>query len=613
MRNSKITQAIRTAVENEIPATSVDLWPTIKDKISSRMQNRHSTGVNNMKKQPFSLLRSRAFTLTSVVIMLFTSFLVFTPQGRTLAQTIFQYFVHAESNQAVIPTLSVKLVSQPENPEAASVSGSDIKPGCGATLTSGCSIEMVQKIVSFKPLIPEFSIEEMTFSRAAADKNNSAMEFKTQKGTLLLLQTPIEMDDVSTWTIGKDAEIQSVTVNNQPAEFVLGGWVDNGLDVAGFQWNENQPTRTLRWDAGGVRMTLINLPEQSARGPIGFEIDELTQIAAKINTKDMQKLAEGTADGFAREQAEQKAGFRIVDVRWLPGGYEIGKIRYSSENNAFCQYFHTDPANINPSLVLAQSNWALPEIETLLAEVFYDGKAVELSRIERHLILKGADGGLGFFIETGMQSHRYCGGEPAYANRALLWQKDNQSFILFGQMNTNDGRGFLTLNEMAKVAESINGVDSMDTIPDLERMTSRKQAEEVTGVDILLPSKMIKGVKFSHISTDSVEQDWEMINTYYAGAPVGDGRTYHILITQTPNPENSLEEMRLAGGFSDITIRDQEAIYNPSCWQSNELSARTECRQELIWVEDGTMFSISAYFPALIPDEIFFSLAESMR
>jgi len=173
---------------------------------------------------------------------------------------------------------------------------------------------------------------------------------------------------------------------------------------------------------------------------------------------------------------------------------------------------------------------------------------------------------------------------------------------------------------MQRLAENINGFDTGPTSePDPERLLSVQAAEALTGLDIKVPTLMLTSVRFDHIANKNdgpyrVEDAGPSpIALMYTGQPVGDGRTYKVLIMQIPDSTNTLENLALAGGYEPALVSNQPAIYQEQCWDAAEINGSTGCFQTLICFENKTEFDFYTFFPTAIPREKIISIAESMR
>ncbi len=611
MKKEHLQKRLQKLAENEVPSASIDLWPGLSQNLVMRKRTFPKQGDTIMNRSIFPKRLIRWAIITGVTAVCFFTLLFATPQGKALAQNILNFFNRNDTNQQVVPLVEAGLQEQPEEPAADPQPEENqetaLPEGCGPEFSPRCTLEQAQAEAGFTLLLPNDPPYEINFSSAAILEKGVLLKYESEYGMLLLAESFPDDNAEQTWRIGQDAAVTSTTVRNQPAEYVQGGWSGLGIRDQNLTWDSSIPTRTLRWRVDGVEYTLINFPAQSASGPIGFELAELQQLAEGITAGvEPAPLENGS---LALADAEAQAGFEFSEPDWLPAGFIPQKVTYSSQHNSICQYSYTSADTPQLSgLVLGKSGWAMPAVKDLQTKATYNGQEVKIAISQQDMEITGADNGEGLFIETGLQVDAFCGGQPTSANRVLLWQKDAHTYAIFAPLDANDGRGFVTVKEMKRLAESLNGFSTpTDTIEalDPERLLSVKDVESLTGLDIHLPSLMLSNLRFDHISY----RGW--VTTYYAGQPVGDGRTYHVIVKQTPHSEQTLAN--LAGGYEEATVNGNPAIYQASCWDSTALVAGSECHQYLIWFDGDTQYDLGAYFPGMIPRETFFAIAESIQ
>jgi hypothetical protein len=393
-----------------------------------------------------------------------------------------------------------------------------------------------------------------------------------------------------------------------------------GIDEEGtIPWNEDFPMQTLRWQDENLSYTIVKFQNQSGVLTKPLDSRSLISIASSLHSFSLElnpTLGEQEDEELTIEEAEKKAGFKFIPASWLPDGFQADRVTYSSQNNAICQFYKMGSLSDVPALVIAQSNWELPSVETLQTKAYFGDEEVEIARLEKSIDLPGANNGIAELIETGLDISSFCGGNPEITNRALLWKKDSRSFILFFPLDANDGRSFTTINESQNIASGLNGFSPDESIldeVDPERLLSKDQVQEVAGFGVRLPSSMLDSVVFSHISYKANSDPEKVIMTQYYGQPVGDGRRYRLLLIETIDPENTLEDFALAGGFNPASVNGNSGIYQSQCWESSILTGGTECHQILIWADGNSMYEIFTHFPGEVSKEKIISIGESLN
>lgn len=618
MKKEKINLLLDSMLCEEIPPESIHLWPAIQKNLVMRKQPTIKQGDMKMNNNIKMGKHARWLTLTAVLTFLLAVIMIATPQGRAFAQSVLRFFTRSGSNVMQLPELDASLETQDNQtmqPEAYVDAGASV---CGSPLLPTCNLSEAQKSLDFEILLPGELPQGLQFTGAALVKNGVVVKYEGSQGIILLAQTQPEPQEISIWTIARDATVEPATINNQPAEFIQGGWAGLGINEEGSMvWDSQLPTRTLRWKNGDTQLTLVNFPASSAQGAQGMNLAQMTALAERIAPTDDTLEGYDLSNGITLAEAEEQAGFDFIQPAWLPDNFNLEKTTHDSQHNSICQHYQYGTGSAAPALVIAQSNWALPPISDLQARASYDGQEVEIPHPQTHITLPGALGDTGKLLENGVQTDAFCGGNPLIANRALVWRIEGRSLILFAQLDAYDGRGFTTIKEMQRVAEALNGLDSggQNTgAPDTERLLSKAEAEQASGVEIQLPTKLLSNVRFDYISfRPRVEDLGPIITTQYLADPVGDGRFYLMNIFQMPNSQNTLENIKLAGGFSPAAVRGKDALYQAQCWDSTALAGGIECHQILTWFDNDTQFEIFSHFPAELPKEIMISIAESMQ
>jgi len=91
MENKNIQSILKDALEDKIPSAQVDLWPAVKaNLVAGKDQQGEKMNTTKQRRIP-----RFAFAISLVVILLTIFFI--TPQGRSFAQSVLQFFNRAES------------------------------------------------------------------------------------------------------------------------------------------------------------------------------------------------------------------------------------------------------------------------------------------------------------------------------------------------------------------------------------------------------------------------------------------------------------------------------------------------------------------------------------
>jgi hypothetical protein len=615
MNKYELHALLHKLAEDEFENRPIDLWPSLKESMKNSPDS--LSGDVKMKKTGFDWKKNKWSLATGIIFALMLVFLFITPQGRVFAQDIVKFFTRLNDNQKPVPTLAATLQSQEHiatlTPLPEGTNEESVREGCGSIIRPLCSMKEVQELISFDLMVFSQDPPGLDFIGAMPYEDGALLSYSGEKGSITLVEQSIEVVEPEMWSIGKDATVTSTWVNGEVADYVEGSWVGRGVPDDTVNWDENIPTRTLIWQAGSMHYVIIHAPARGARGPDGYDREQLVTIAESLGNGSDEQLSVQEEASIQLHEAEEKAGFSYIVPDWLPAGLSLQKTQYNSEHNAICRYY-TAKSDLPefPTLVIAQSNWALPELEEIQTKAYYDGKQIEIVVHEEYLPLEKADGDQGLLYETGLQIHAFCGGETASAHRVLLWRQGFRTFVVFSKMDTLFGSNFITKQEMIHIADQLNGVIGEDEgyIPDRERLTSWEEAQELVDFSIKYPTKMLSNVYFSHISIGIMDSPNRVV-TYYTGEENGAGGDYHLMIVQTSESESSLENRRLAGGYRDAAVNGQPAIYKTSCGDS--ALSEASCIQNLIWYEGNTEFYLETNFLGLVPEENIIAIAESMQ
>ncbi len=563
---------------------------------------------------PRAVVRRRSASVVISAVMMIALLIAATPQGRAFAQSILRYFVRVET--VAVPTANTELI--PAETEVVETKPAPISvEGCGTILSPHCSADEVRSLVGFPIRELDVNLTQLRLVGATTvGQNGVAFVYQGEIGTLNFTQVPVEHDIAQQWRVGSSALVEAVAIGNVWGEYVRGGWFGLGLVEEGaVNWEDTAALQTLRWEEDGIQYTLWFASAKTDDGIPNLDKSALVELADNLKTP-----SESTAPTPkpTLKEVEALTGFTITEPVNLPTGLTLTKAVYSSQYNAACLYYHNDADTNLPAVTLFESNWALPAIEDIQTKAFYNGVEVKIAAEVETVSVHGADSGVATLITTGIEPSKVCGGEETPANRALLWQSNGKSFILFAFLDQLDGRGFLTKLEMRQVAEGLNGATSDGVEIDTERMTSVEIAEKVSGLDIKAPALMLADLRFDHAAVVNsgpyhMDNSEMMVALLYTGQPVGDGRTYKLLFTQTFKPTNTLEILALAGGYEETTVNGQPAIYRQDCWDTTSTGGDAACRQFLTWFDNGVQYDIEVYLPASLPKDTVIAIAESAR
>jgi hypothetical protein len=546
--------------------------------------------------------------------------LVFTPQGRAIAQDILRFFVRVPEGTITVPVLGSGLEAVEPGVVELPLGSPTQESGCGSLLAPRCTLDEVRLQVTFQVHVLDESRAGMDMIGATVTEEGALfIVYRSEAGRLGLAQVPSRQDNPRRWLIGPSTTVEPVMIGDVPGEYVRGGWFGLGIPEAGtLSWSDQAALQTLRWEDGGIQYTLWFESARTVGGRPEIDRGTLLDLATALGQPSGHEGVQ-EPQGITVQQAAEQAGFNVTEPAVLPPGFIFLEVVYASQNNAVCLLYQHHSSPGIPSAVLVESNWALPPVSDLQPRAMYGDQPIEIAIDAQSTPVLGAEGGTGTLVTTGLQPHVICGTDTIHANRALFWQADGKNYALFASLDQHDGRGYMTPREMRLLAEHLNGIPSPSASgPDPERLLSIKDAEALTGLDLRSPALMVANLYLDHISINSPgpyqgSENETLVFHFYRGQPVGDGRAYHLLAIQVFDPKSTLEDLSLAGDYQPVRIQGQPAIYRQDCWDNASIGGRSECRQHLAWDTDRVRYEIEVYLPASLTEEMLIEIAESMR
>jgi hypothetical protein len=236
MDHRKIRFILQDALEEEIPPSEVQLWPAVK---ASLVAGKHPLQQGeNMNTRPHRIPRL-AFAILVTVALLLAVALV-TPQGRTLAQSVLQFFMRAEST-----TFSL----QPSQTTTGQGDSSAPTAEPPAPLVSVSEAEAQAGFdVAELPYVPD------GFAYLGARLYGAAVhiEYETQDrgGHLIITQSQGGFVQSDWDRVPADA-IVPVKIGERDGEFARGMFVVYAGETTA-RWNPDAPILRLRWVKDGV-------------------------------------------------------------------------------------------------------------------------------------------------------------------------------------------------------------------------------------------------------------------------------------------------------------------------------------------------------------------------
>jgi hypothetical protein len=508
MDKNAIKSIVQDALENEVPASQIDLVSKVKERLLVG-----TTQQGEKVRTAYSQRHARV-ALVILVIGALLAVAFVTPQGRAFAQSILGLFIRASGDTIPVPTPEhmnwVELT--PGMPHPTMTSMPTLTPmvafaeDCGSFPIMGCSVEQVRSKVDFVVKEPADIPPRMYFTGATGGPNGIFLryEYENNSGGLFISQERwTGIPDQGRPRVGASAVVEEVQVGNLTAEYYRGSFIYNGNSRDGVAtWNSDETIETLRWVERDISYTLEYY--YTTQGPLGKE--GLVAIAESMTTQPVAKtLMPATPTVTATivvdpnlmihkiALAERQAGFKLMLPPRLPAEVAShGGASYSRATGVASVWFTYDDVNLN-GVYLDQQIISNPDDCILCDVVVGDENSTLLVHGPK---IAGANANLQT-VQVGDVSGKYYEGvrlgsgewEADPEIKHLRWQANGRAFELVSL-----GTDFQK-EDLIAVAESLTIPDPSPTPDGAERWDPRvfwnlslSEAEEQAGYKLILPS-----------------------------------------------------------------------------------------------------------------------------
>ena len=235
MNDKKIRAALQDALDERIPPSEIDLWPTVRANLvaGNRVQQE---GKMNRKR----LYRARRFALAGAMILALLAAALLTPQGRALSQSILQFFTRAEDATVQAPP-SQPAVGEPD-PDAPTA-----EPPAPLISVTEAEAQVGFNVVEL-PFVPD----GLDYLGARLYGEAVSVEYQTPDyaGHLIIMQSQSRFLQSEWDSVPADAVVP-VKIGELDGEFTKGTFVVYAGDDAAT-WEPEARMLRLRWVQDGV-------------------------------------------------------------------------------------------------------------------------------------------------------------------------------------------------------------------------------------------------------------------------------------------------------------------------------------------------------------------------
>lgn len=580
--------------------------------------NRVESKLPQMKKQARIGVSLRVAAALACIAGLMVAFVAFTPPGQAFAQQVLRFFNRVELEQAADRIAPDELVNIDAQAPAVVVEVSE--PQNNACEHVWCTVplnlEEAQALAGYELTVLDPMPEGFVLAGAQNFNHTVYVYYSSEHGDLVLVQTPLELATSPLKNIGLHANVESLTVNGYPAEFVKGDWASVGDDFHA-EWVTTSEVKSLRWQTESLSMELMAVPNKTIGR--GFDITKEEMLSATANLSfAMAKDILPALNQESLENAELRAGYKAASPQFLPEGYAFKFANYDANSNSLCQYYAYGPKQYQ-SLYIAQSptGWQKEQIISHTGE--FMGKVYDRIVKEEDVQLGGEY--VANYVSTGIRNNAVCSQGDYRPNTGIVFEANGMHYGIFSWGKIDEFSNVITTKaEMIKMAAGLLGLEQDETIVDTEKFKSHAAAEEYLGIVVPFPTKMVRDYFFTEIDVLNYEFDGQddyitKVSTLFLGPDSGLPWMDYIRVGQEINFAFDLDTFRDIGSGDDkeVNVWGHDAIYGESVWQIPDSNGLEQCENWLYWMDGNTLYSIRSNGGQRISEEVILQIAESMR
>jgi hypothetical protein len=237
MEDKKIQSILQDVLEEEIPASQIQLWPAVKANL---LAGKRQTPQQGEKMDTTKTFRMPGLAYVILLIVVLLAIGLMTPPGRSFAQSVLQFFMPAESSSFPLPP-SIIVESEPDpaaptaQPPSALISVAEAEAQVGFDIAE-------------LPAVPE----GFDYLGARLYGNTVNIEYDAQGGGgHLVIQQSREDYHQSDWEKVPAGAILPVRIGDLEGAFVQGIFVVYPGETSAT-WNPEAPVLRLRWLQDGI-------------------------------------------------------------------------------------------------------------------------------------------------------------------------------------------------------------------------------------------------------------------------------------------------------------------------------------------------------------------------
>jgi hypothetical protein len=248
MDNNKIRSILQDALEEEIPSSQVNLWPAVKASlVAGEYQRQQGVKMNTTKPHRIPRL---AFALLAIVALLAVA--LATPQGRSLAQSVFQFFMRVPGTTFPLP------------PSQVGTDGPDPSAPTAEPPAPLITVAEAEAQAGFDAAELSFVPDGLNYLGARLYGNVIHISYQAEGGGANLIIKQSQGGFLqSDWDRVPPEAIVPVEIGQTDGEFVRGTFVVYVGETAAT-WNPDAPILRLRWVKDGVSFEMAKFGDVKA-------------------------------------------------------------------------------------------------------------------------------------------------------------------------------------------------------------------------------------------------------------------------------------------------------------------------------------------------------------
>ena len=234
MDSKNIKSILQDALEDEVPASQIDLLPAVQSRLLAgrKFSNQQGERMNNIQTKRL------AYSAIAFIALLVVTFA--TPQGRAFAQNVLQFFTRAEGSSFELEPSQIVPVETAQAEATAAPPSPLLSVAEAETQTGFDALEL--------PAVPN----GFEFLGARLYGNAVSIEYQAQGGGghIIIMQSPDGFNQ-SDWDQVPAEAIIPVRIGDLDGEFTQGTFVVYPNETSAT-WNPDAPLLRLRWVKDGI-------------------------------------------------------------------------------------------------------------------------------------------------------------------------------------------------------------------------------------------------------------------------------------------------------------------------------------------------------------------------